>query len=206
MASQIFVILTSALSYFAFRLLSLSPLFLNSPKNPLSSSVSKSFSCATTSVNRVPTSPISLVRTLLSAVSEKSAIFFWLPAPYCNTAWVLVRSICAAKSSTCFCSSGVSSISGTACSSTNSSGFFSTISAFASAKGSSVRVGDSFVAASKSMFILISLPQTIPFVGGIANQISIYCFSITKSDSVRPSFASMVCNTCASADASKAAS
>ena len=199
MASQIFVILTSALSYFAFRLLSLSPLFLNSPKNPLSSSVSKSFNCATTPVNRFPTSPISLVRTLLSAVSEKSAIFFWLPAPYCNTAWVLVRSICAAKSSTCFCSSGVSSISGTACSSTNSSGFFSTISAFASAKGSSVRVGASFVAASKSIFILIPPFFTI-------TSFIIYCFSITKSDSVRPSFASMACNTCASADASKAAS
>ena len=199
MASQIFVILTSVLSYFAFRLLSLSPLFLNSPKNPLSSSVSKSFNCATTSVNRVPTSPISLVRTLLSAVSEKSAIFFWLPAPYCNTAWVLVRSICAAKSSTCFCSSGVSSISGTACSSTSSSGFFSTISSFASAKGSSVRVGASFVAASKSMFILIPPFFTI-------TSFKFYCFSITKSDSIRPSFASMVCNTCASADASKAAS
>ena len=37
-------------------------------------------------------------------------------------------------------------------------GFFSTISAFASAKGSSVRVGASFVAASRSIFILITPP------------------------------------------------
>ena len=43
---------------------------------------------------------------MFKALSEKSAIFFWLPAPYCMTAWVLVISIWAAKSSTIFCSWG----------------------------------------------------------------------------------------------------
>ena len=40
-----------------------------------------------------PVSPMSLVLTRESAVSEKSLSFFWLAAPYCKTIWEFVMSI-----------------------------------------------------------------------------------------------------------------
>ena len=82
--------------------------FLKSPKSPLSSSViSKLLSSTTRPDNISPTSPMSLVRTFFSAFSEKSAIFFWVPAPYCKIACELCRSIFCEKSSTIFFSSAV---------------------------------------------------------------------------------------------------
>ena len=36
------------------------------------------------SVSRAPTSPLSLVRTCDSRLSEKSAMFFWAPEPNCR--------------------------------------------------------------------------------------------------------------------------
>ena len=159
----ILLTLTSALSYFAFISASLLELFLKRPKSPFFSSSLNERSSATTPVSISPTSPRSFVRTFSIAASEKSAIFFWQPAPYCNTSWVLVRSICAAKSSTCFCSSGVRCTSAT-------SGFFSsatTSGTLFSSSGvtSKVSVGASFNNSSK--FWLISFPFTFT--------ISVFC-------------------------------
>ena len=87
---------------------------------------------------RSPTSPKSWVRTLARAASEKSAIFFWVPAPYCRIWAVFSTSIFAAKASTICCSSAVSTGSAT----------FTAVSSFtamgmgaASSSGSRVRLG-----------------------------------------------------------------
>ncbi len=97
------------------------------------------------------------MRTLPRAVSEKSAIFFWLPAPYCKITLVLCRSICSAKSSTIFCSSGVSStfICALAASATCVS-LMGAASCFGVPKGSSVKVGACFNIASKSLIFCLS--------------------------------------------------
>ena len=110
--------------------------FLKKPRKPFSSSpASKLFSSTTRFAISSPTSPRSFVRTFASAVSEKFAIFFCAPEPYCITSAELVMSIFSAKSSTTFCSSGVSCTSGC------SSSFFSGATGFSSSTPSSVRVG-----------------------------------------------------------------
>ena len=59
-------------------------------RQPLSCSVtSKLFRSITSEESIFPTSPRSFVRTLFSAASEKSAIFFCVPTPYCRIAWEL---------------------------------------------------------------------------------------------------------------------
>ena len=181
-------------------------LFLKKPKRPFSSSSPKSLSSVTTSASIWPISPMSLVRTLFKALSEKSAIFFWLPAPYCMTAWVLVISIWAAKSSTIFCSWGVNTTSGTLVSSSlTGSRLFSAVSA--GAKGSSVREGASFNISSRLLFMVFS---------SVCQFIVLLCLCGQKPESdpaavksiwfIRPSRASMVFNTCASVVASSTAS
>lgn len=156
MTLQILLMFVSALSYFAFMFSSLLLLFLNNPKSPFSSSASKSFNSVTTSVSICPISPMSLVRTLFNAFSEKSAIFFWQPAPYWRTIWVLVMSICAAKSFTIFCSSGVNTASGIFSASSFAGVVWSGMDGaflLSAPKGSRVRVGASFIRESKSLFI-----------------------------------------------------
>ena len=146
--------LASALSYLIFIFSSLLLLFLKKPRKPFSSSSLKSFSSVTTLVSIWPISPMSLVRTLFRALSEKSAIFFWLPAPYCITIWVLVMSIFEAKSSTIFCSSGVSTTSGIlGASSSLARAVLSMTSGWE--KGSKVREGASFSISSNELFIFI---------------------------------------------------
>ena len=104
--SQILLTFTSALSYFAFIALILFVLFLKKENGPFSSSASNVFSSVTTEVSRSPISPRSLLLTFSSVFSEKSAIFFCAPAPYCRMPFVLARSIWETKASTmAFCSS-----------------------------------------------------------------------------------------------------
>ena len=99
----------SALPYFAF-MVSRERLALRKRlRKPLdSSSASKPFSSTTREAIISPTSPMSLVRTELRALSEKAAMFFWAAAPYCSTTWELVRSMLLANSSTCWRSSVLS--------------------------------------------------------------------------------------------------
>ena len=118
--SQIFSTLTSAFSYRARIVVSLLPDFLKNPRKPFSSSsTSKLFSSVTSPEIIVPTSPRSFVFTFFKAVSEKSAIFFCVPTPYCKMPFVSFRLICLLKSSTIFRSSSVRMLS----SSCGSSGF-----------------------------------------------------------------------------------
>ena len=89
--------------------------FLKKPKMPLGCSVVASKPCNSEIrfVMSSPVSPMSLVLTRESAVSEKSLSFFWLAAPYCKTIWEFVMSIFSAKSLTIFCSSGERGVSST---------------------------------------------------------------------------------------------
>ncbi len=130
---------TSALSYFNFRASSSLDFFLKKPRKPfwLSSVASKPFSSPISWVMSSPVSPISLVRTRDSALSEKSLSFFWLAAPYCKIIWELVKSIFSAKSCTIFCSSGLSGVSSTV----TGVAFLASSTTLASASGSRVRVG-----------------------------------------------------------------
>ena len=148
--------LISALSYRAFIAPSLLEFLLKNPRMPFSSSsVSKFFNSVTTSVSISPISPKSFVLTFPRAVSEKSAIFFWAPAPYFKIILELERSIFSAKSSTIFSSSGVRT---TSCTSSKESSFpFFTSFFVSSIKGSNVSTG---VPSISSMFSFPSLIVT----------------------------------------------
>jgi len=91
---------------------SLLPAFLNRPFSPFfSSSSPKPFSSTTRRLRSSPISPISLLRTLFRAFSEKDATLFWAAAPYCST-WLVSRmSIFLEKASTATRSSSVRRLS-----------------------------------------------------------------------------------------------
>ena len=129
----------SAFSYLVLSWSRLLPTFLKKPKIPLGCSALASNPCSSEirPVISSPVSPMSLVLTRESAVSEKSLSFFWLAAPYCSTIWELVMSIFSAKSSTIFCSSGLRGVSSTL----TGSAFLTSSTTCSSAAGSSVRVG-----------------------------------------------------------------
>ena len=99
------------MSYLFFRFSILFACLRKNPKIPFSSSsASNPFSSPTTFVSSSPTSPRSWDFTLLRASSEKSAIFFCVPAPYCIICEVFSTSIFAAKVFTISCSSGVRTV------------------------------------------------------------------------------------------------
>ena len=111
--------LASTLPYCAFMLSILLPALRNRPARPFFSSPEpKPLSCTTSSLRSAPTSPRSLLRTLLRAFSEKPATLFWAAAPYCSTRLVSVMSIFLANSSTAFFSCSVRSLSSSATGST----------------------------------------------------------------------------------------
>ena len=146
----------SALAYFVFISSSWFDAFLKKPKIPLGSSAaaSKPFSSVTRPVTMSPISPRSLVRMFSSVALEKSATFFWLPAPYCKI-WVeLVRSIFCAKSSTIFSSCGLRLCSA-------SSGFGM---GFSSTFGSKVNVGAGAVSRVNSGIISFILVPSFPYL------------------------------------------
>ena len=106
--AQTWLTLTSALAYLVFNAVALLADRLKNPRKPFSfSSTSKLFSSVTREDSISPTSPISFVRTFFKAVSEKSAIFFCVPTPYCRIACELLISIWWEKFSTICNSSGV---------------------------------------------------------------------------------------------------
>ena len=136
--------LASTLLYWAFMVSSLLLAFLNRPNKPFfSSSSPKPFSSTTRRLRSSPISPMSLLRTLFSAFSEKDATLFCAAAPYCST-WLVSRmSILWEKASTACFSSSVSSLS----SISTGSIFFSSSLGTSGASGVSVREGTSTAAA-----------------------------------------------------------
>ena len=113
-APTILFTFASALSYLARMDSILFAPFLKKPKTPFSSVASKLRSSTTTLLIKPPTSPRSCVRTLASADSEKSAIFFWAPAPYWRIMPESRTLICWEKLSTMRFSSSLSMLSSSA--------------------------------------------------------------------------------------------
>ena len=161
--SQIFSTLTSALSYFALSAVTLLPDFLKKPRNPFSSSsTSKLFSSVTRPEIISPTSPRSFVFTFFKAVSEKSAIFFCVPTPYCKIPFVLWMSICLLNSSTIRRSSSLSMLS-SSCGCAGSS-FTATGSGFSSTGAPKLSVGVGTSVNSLNCSSMIVLPAPFSFL------------------------------------------
>ena len=150
------------------------------------SSSSKAFSSVTTLVSSPPISPKSFVFTFSSAVSEKSAIFFCVPAPYCKIIVEFVKSICSEKDATIAFSSSESMLSSN---SSFDSSTTTTSVAFSSANGSNVNVGAACIVSNS--FVIIFFLQL---------------YFLFNPSSFKPSWASMVFNTDISDETSHAVS